>query len=228
MIMKKNLWASVILMSTAIVFVNAQQSIPIPAIRKLVVANGVLLQIEHNDNYQLQIKIQDMDSACLIKTIKDRTLILKIDNGFNCRGKAAVNLLCPYLKIIEAMGKAEVSIKNLIKSDSLILIFKSGAQGYIDMDIKYLKADLVEGGLLKAEGYAIQQDISVSTGSIFSGFELEGNVVNVKTSIGGKAKICASGELNAIAGSNGYISYKCSPKKKVLDDKGSGTIEEYK
>jgi Putative auto-transporter adhesin, head GIN domain len=226
--MKKS-WLLIIILTFFNLFCsNAQQNIEIPAIKKLVVSNGVLLQIEHNESFQLQIKIQDMDSACLIKTLKDGILTLKIDNGYNCRGKASVNFRCPDLKVIEAMGKAEVSTKNLIKLDSLMLIFKSGAQGYIDMDIKYLNADIVEGGMLKAEGYAIKQDISVSSGSTFSGFDLEGDIVNVKTSISGKAKVCATEELNATAGSNGYISYKCAPKKKVLDDKGSGTIEEYK
>jgi Putative auto-transporter adhesin, head GIN domain len=226
--MKKALIPIIILTFYNFMLLDAQQARHIPPIKKVIVSNGVILQLEHGDSYQLQIKVQDMDSACLINTIKDGTLTLKIDNGFNCRGKAAVNFLYTDLKIIEAMGKAEVSTKNLIKSDSLILIFKSGAQGYIDMDIKYLNADIVEGGMLKAEGYAVKQDISVTTGSTFSGYELEGEIVNVKTSISGKAKICASEELNAIAGSSGYISFKCNPKKKVIDDRGSGTIEEYK
>jgi membrane-bound inhibitor of C-type lysozyme len=51
--------------------------------------------------------------------------------------------------------------------------------------------------------------------------------VNIKTSTGGKAKICVTDELNAKATSNRYISYKCQPKQKSIDVQSGGTIEEY-
>jgi hypothetical protein len=213
---------------SAFSLLTAQQIFPLPVIHKVVVSDGILLQIENNEKYQILVKFQDMDSSCLKKSVKNGILTLEIGSGTGCTGKVSVNFGCPGLKEIEATGKAEVSTKNLMKNDSLKVTLKSGAQAYIDMDIKYLKAGIGGGALLKAEGYAVSQDISVTAGGTFSGFDLESDIVKVKTSLGGKAKICVAEELNATTASSGYISYKCSPKKKTIDSEAGGTVEESK
>jgi hypothetical protein len=206
----------------------AQQTITLPEFNKVIVSNGILLQIETNPGYLLQAKFQDCDSSCLLRNVKDKTLTLKIANAEKCKGKVMVTVNCQELAELQATGKAEVSAKSLIKRDSLILVIKSNAQVYIDFDIMYLKATLSEGGLLKSEGYAVKQDISVNTSATFSGYELEGDVVNIETTMGAKAKICATEQLKASAWSNSYISYKCDPKKKTIDSFSGGTVEEYK
>jgi hypothetical protein len=207
---------------------RAQQPITLPEFNKVIVSNGILLQIETNPGYQLQAKFQDCDSSCLVRTVKDKTLTLKIENTSKCKGKVIVTISCPELKELQASGKAEVSAKSLIKSDSVKLVIKSNAQVYLDFDIKYLKATLSEGGLLKSEGYAVRQDITINTSATFSGYELEGDVVNVEATMGAKAKICVAENLKVSAWSNSYISYKCNPKNKTIDVFSGGAVEEYK
>jgi hypothetical protein len=218
----------IVFVISAFSLLTAQQIFPLPVIHKVVVSDGILLQIENSDSFQVLVKIQDIDSSCLTRTVKNGVLTLEIGSGTGCKGKVSVNFGCRGLKEIEATGKAEVSTKNLMKNDSLKVTLKSGAQAYIDMDIKYLKVGIGAGALMKAEGYAVNQDISVTAGGTFSGLDLEGDIVKVKTSLGGKAKICVAEELNATTASNGYISYKCSPKKKTIDSEAGGTVEESK
>ncbi len=226
--MKKVFFLLVLSMIAGIRKLDAQQTISLPAFNKIAVSNGILLQLGNTPGYQMQAEFEGCDSTCLIRSVEDKTLTLKIANGSGCRGKVMVTTGCPYYKEIQATEKAEVSDTSLIKSDSLILTIKSNAEVYLDFDIKYLKVNLSEGALLKSEGYAVKQDIKISTAATFSGYELEGDLVNVEATMGAKAKICVDEELKASAWSNSYISYKCEPKKKSIDTFSGGVVEEYK
>jgi hypothetical protein len=206
----------------------AQEPETIQPITKVVVSDGILLQIERSPNYTLSVKLQELDPECLIKTIENGTLTLKITSGYGCSGKIIANLTCPGLKEMEATSKAEISTKNLMQGDSLKAIMRSGGKAYVDIDVKYLEAIVSGWGLFQSEGYAVMQNIELTTSGTFSGYKLEGDNVNITAYSGGKGKICASETLNAEAGSNGYISFNCDPKKKNLEAKGNARIEPYK
>jgi len=203
-----------------------QQPEKIDSINKVIVSDGIVLQIERAPEFTLKIKSEDLQDDCLIKTIENGTLTLKIKSGFGCRGDVTVDLTCPTLTSIEATAKAQIASRNVLTGDSLSLLLRTGAKAFVDLDIKYLKIDLTEGALFSAQGYAVNQDISVSSFATYSGFKLEGDKVNVSTQSGGKAKLCANKELHAEAVGGGYVSYKCNPDKKTLEPKGNGTIEE--
>jgi hypothetical protein len=94
------------------------------------------------------------------------------------------------------------------------------------MDVKYLKVNLSEGSLLTAEGYAIRQDVNVTTKASFSAFRLESDEVNIEVGLAGIAKICANNELNAKARMRGYIGYKCNPKKRSIKDGLTGNVKD--
>jgi hypothetical protein len=207
--------------------VRAQEAETIQPVSKVKISDGIILQIEKSPNYTLAVKTQEIDASCLIKTIENGTLTLKIKSGSGCKGKVIANLTCPGLKEITATSKAEVSTKNLIQGDSLRITMKTGGKAYVDIDVKYLEATITEWGLFQSEGYATVQDITLTTSGTFSGYKLEGEKVNISAYSSSKGKICASEELNAETGSNGYISYRCEPKKKNIQAKGSSRIEVY-
>jgi hypothetical protein len=206
----------------------AQEPESIPSVHKVIVSDGIQLQIERSEGSNLLISKNELDPNCLIKSIEKGILTLKIRSGFGCKGKVIVHLACPDLKELEISAKAEVSTKNLMKCDSLKFTIRSGGKAYVDLDIKYLEADVTGWGLFQSEGYAIKQLINLSSSGTFSGYKLEGEVVTIKAYSGGKGKICVTEELNAETGSNGYISYNCEPKKKNINSKGSAKIEPYK
>lgn len=207
--------------------VIAQEPETIQPITKVVVSDGILLQIERSSAYTLSIETQDITPDCIIKTIENGTLTLKIRSGYGCKGKVIASLTCPKLKEMEATAKAEISTKSLMQGDSLKAVMKSGGKAYVDINVKYLEATISGWGLFQSEGYAVRQNIELTTSGTFSGYKLEGEVVNITAYSGGKGKICASETLNAEAGSNSYISYNCEPKKKNIQAKGSSKIEPY-
>jgi hypothetical protein len=206
----------------------AQQPESIPAVYKVIVSDGIQLQIEYSEESTLLVSKNELDPNCLIKTIENGTLTLKIRSGFSCKGKVIVHLACPGLKELEISAKAEVSTKNLMKCDNLKFTIRSGGKAYVDLDIKYLEVDVRGWGLFQSEGYAVKQIINLESSGTFSGYKLEGENVSIKAYSGGKGKICVTDELNAETGSNGYISYNCEPKKKNINAQGSSKIEPYK
>lgn len=205
--------------------VNAQETIADSSFHKIIVSSGILVQIMRSEQYSIEIKTKEVKDKCLINSLENGILSLKLASGFACKGKVVVNITCPYLEEIEIMGKAEVSTGNVMTGDSLFLRMRSGAKAYIDLDIKYLDARFSEGAMARFEGYAVKQTIAVSTSSTFSGFDLEGDDVLVKASSNSIAKVNAQKSILATAGSGGYINIKGNPEIKTLDSKSYGEIE---
>jgi hypothetical protein len=209
-----------------LLFLNVKgQEERIGAIHSIVVSDGILLQIEQAEEYTLDIKTQDLEQKCLIKTIEEGVLTLKIVSGFGCSGKVMATLKCPSVTSLEIMGMAEVSTKNLYQGDRLEVTLKSGGKAYVDLDIEHLKVEAGGGSSFYAEGYAVNQDISVSVSASFDGHKLEGEYVDVTASLGGIAKVCATERLTIEAGTNTWVNYACEPKQVVKDVKGSAKVE---
>ena len=218
-----------LILTTLIVFLSfnlkGQEKTEIEAIHKVIVSSGIILQIEKTSEYSLSLTTQDLGPKCLIKEIENGVLTLKLFNGYGCIGKVTARLGCPSLPSMEIMGKAEVSTRKLFPGDSLMVKLQSGGQAYLDLDIKYLQVTATGGSTFYAEGYADEQDISVSTSASFSGYKLEGEDVKVRASVSGMAKVCAADKLEITAGSNTYVSYTCEPKEVKKDIKANAKVE---
>ncbi len=204
---------------------SAQESNPVETIEKIKISSGILLEIERSEKYTLDISSPDLDLSCLIKTIDNGVLTLKLVSSVNCNGKVTAKLCCPSIREIEIMGNAEVSTFNVIKTDSLKIVQHTGGKAYLDLDVDYLEILLTEGSILTANGYANTQIVNVSTSATYSAFELEGEVVDIQTSFGGKGKVCATKKLKALSKIGGYISYKCEPTAIEIEKKGNGVVE---
>jgi hypothetical protein len=223
--MKTKLFTLLLLSSLFVENAYTQDKTSIGAIQKVIVSSGILLQIERTPDYSLSTNMQDVDESCLIKTINAGVLTLKLTSSFSCKGKVTINLGCPSLREIEIMGNADVSSRNVLTGDSMKIILRSGGKAYLDLDIKNLDVHMTEGSLLSASGYAVNQNVYVSSSSTYSCFELEGDYVTVEATLGGKAKVCSSKELKASTMTGGYIGYKCDPASKTIESKGNGVVQ---
>lgn len=195
------------------------------SVRKVIVSNGILLEIVRSEEYSLDIKSPTLDVGCLVHTIENGVLTLGIKNDFDCKGEVTALLKIPEIKDIQLSNKAEVSTNNVLKTDSLKIKLRTGSKAFIDMDVEYLDCSLSEGSILTAEGYAIFQQVSVTTKATYSAFNLEGENLEVSATANGTAKVCSTDKLKARANTGGYIGYKCAPQHTNLDESLLGTIE---
>jgi hypothetical protein len=194
---------------------------------RLVVGDKVMVRLVKADHESASIKVQGIDAGSVTTEISGNTLSIGIYGESFTKKKVVVTLHYVNLDAIEVNGGAEVSTTALFKAESLTVDLKSGGMLYLDADIEYLSAKVIEGGILSAEGYATEQDLSVATSGTVSAFDLESEIIKVKASTGGKAKINVEKELDAEVGSKGFVSYKGNPSKITRKVSSGGSLSEY-
>jgi hypothetical protein len=195
---------------------------------KVVAGDKIIVQLLKSDRESAVVKVQGIDASKVKTEVSGGTLTLSIYGEPFTKKKVMVTVNYKNIISIAVNNGSEVSTGNLLKTDTLRADLKSGGVLYLDADIGCLIAKIAEGGLLSAEGYATSQEVTVTTLSTFSAFDLESDKIKIKAVSGGKAKINAEEELDAEANSNGYITFKGSPAKLKQTANSGGTIVVYK
>lgn len=192
---------------------------------KIEVKNGILVQLIRSDKESAEIKTQEILPSQVITELRNGVLTLRTEKSPLSKSKVMVNLFYKELLSIKASGKSEISSTRLMKQDTLIIDLESGAQAYIDIDVKYLKSDAIEGAVISAEGYAVKQEANISTGATLSLFDVESDEIIIKVTANGKAKINVEKSLTANVSTGAYISYKGNPSIKNINTSVGGKVE---
>ena len=197
---------------------SAQEQVTreLPPFTRLYVADKMTVQLHRSTHDSITIRAEGIDASGIRAMVEQNTLKLQQVGSDFSKKKVMVNLYFRDITEMEILNGAEVITGGLFKADSLAVTLKSGGMLYLDADIKYLKSYVIEGSVLTAEGYATVQDITVATYATVSAYDLESEIINVKASSGGKAKINAESELNAKTSSGGFVSFKGDPSIKHL------------
>jgi len=183
----------------------------------LQVTDNITLQLIRAEKESVTIRADGFDPQQVQTTVENNTLKIGLAGTIYGKQKAMVNLYFKEIREIDIRNNADVITTSLFKADSLTVTLKLGGSLYLDADLKYLKSNVTGGGLLTAEGYAVWQDIFVSSRSTVSAFELESEIIHIEATSGGKAKISVDSELDAKATTGSYISYKGNPAKKNIN-----------
>jgi hypothetical protein len=124
------------------------------------------------------------------------------------------------LRMLEANGRAQIwSEEDLYFEGSLDAKLFNGGEMRFRLQCDSLNANLSQGSIISLTGEARAQQVKVTTGATFSGYEFRTERAHVTASGGGKAKVSASVYLNANASSKGFIGYVGEPAK--VDQKTS-------
>lgn len=179
--------------------------------------DGIMASLERGDDTYIcpgaNTRLEDLKIS-----LENGALKVRIASGVKLEKAPVIKVIYKELRQIEGFSKADIDTRNLLKTDSLKVLLRSGAKLYADLDIDYFEYEASEGGLLKARGYAVEQYINVSVKATFSGFELEGEHGNVKSTTGAVAKINMEKKVNAHASTGGQIRYRSNPS---MDEKTS-------
>jgi hypothetical protein len=193
----------------------------------LIVSDRVIVRLVKDDHESASIETQGIETSAVKTNVQGETLKITIYGEPFTKKKVLVTLHYVELKSIVATGSAEISTTSLLKTDTLYVDLKSGGMVYLDADIGFLSSKVIEGAMLNVKGYATVQDITVATSGTVSAFDLESDIIKVKATTGGKAKIYVEEELDSEAGSKGFISYKGNPLKINRIVNSGGTITAY-
>lgn len=194
---------------------------------KLHVDDGIVVRLIPGDQEKATLKMSGVGPDALRTETVNGTLKIYVYGQPFTQKEVTVDLEFRDLKSIEAINGSEIMTTSLYKPDSLEIVLKTGSAAYLDLDVKYLKSNVIEGSLLTAEGYATKQDIYVASMATVSAFDLESEIINVKSVTGATAKIAVEAELNAEALTRGFISVKGTPSKNNSVARSGGTITGY-
>lgn len=165
-----------------------------------------------------------------LDNIKTRTdgLELRIslqENILSNTKKAKVTVTYVNLQEIESSGGSEVNVRDTLKSEKLELEASSGSSIYATVNCNDIEVEVSSGALVSLEGKTKIQNVSVGSGSTYSGYELECNDTYVDANSGGVAKISTIGILDANATTGATIIYESEPASKTIKKSLGGKIK---
>ena len=182
--------------------------------------------IEKNLGDFNEIKVYDLINVELVKSNENKAVIsgdnisdvelinkngslrIKMRLGQNFVGnKTVVTLYYKNIEVIDANEGAYVSSEDIFKQYTIELRVQEGAIIKVPMDVTDSKIKAVTGGEIDVIGKAVRQDISINTGGIFQGENLETESTYISVSAAGEAHINASrlADVKIRAGGDVYI-----------------------
>ncbi len=182
--------------------------------------------IEKNIGDFSEIKVYDLINVELIKSDENKAIIsgdnksdvelinkngslrIKMRLGQNFEGnKTVVTLYYKSLDVIDANEGSYVSSEDTFKQYNIELRVQEGAIIKLQLEVTDAKIKAVTGGVIEVSGKAVRQDISMNTGGIFHGQDLESESTYIAIRAAGEGYINASqlADVKIRAGGDVYI-----------------------
>ena len=139
-----------------------------------------------------------------------------------------VSVLVYYKNIdaLEANEGARISAQNSIKTSSLELIVKEGAQIDIEIETDRLISKGFAGGEIDINGTANYSTITLTAGAVFNAKNLTTKQTEVTVTAGGEAYVFAKDVLSAKVRAGGSVYYKGKPATLNQKTVAGGTIKQ--
>ncbi|MEP2936540.1 MAG: head GIN domain-containing protein [Gilvibacter sp.] len=172
------------------------------------------------------IKVFDLIEVEMIQSTEDRVVVsgrnvdeIKIvnDNGklkirMELDGRfdgsdTFVKVYFTGVKTIDANEGARITLAETLAQDDLELKAQEGGKIKLTLAATTLETKAVTGGIIEVEGTVHLNDISVNTGGVFNGKELESHTTKINVSAGGDAEIFATqkADIKITAGGDVYV-----------------------
>lgn len=139
-----------------------------------------------------------------------------------------VSVLVYYKNVdaLEANEGARISAQNSIKTSSLELIVKEGAQIDIEIETDRLISKGFAGGEMDINGTANYSTITLTAGAVFNAKNLTTKQTEVTVTVGGEAYVFAKDVLSAKVRAGGSVYYKGKPATLNQKTVAGGTIKQ--
>ena len=185
----------------------------------VVLIPSIANKIEINGNRAEDVEIINKNGE-----LKVRMSLNKLLDGEQIK----VKLFFKKIDNIEVNEGAFVTSDEIFNQTSISLEAKEGAEIKLKLAVQKVKIRAVSGGIIKIQGKATNQEVSIGTGGILEAENLETEQTTIKITTGGEAQIRASAYVDAQVGAGGTITIFGNPKQ--IDKKTvlGGTIQEAK
>lgn len=155
-------------------------------------------------------------------TLKVRMALRKLLEGED----VSVKLYFKSINEISASEGSYVICDATIKQTVLKVDVKEGSEIRLKLDVKKANLRAVTGGILKIQGMATNSDVSIGTGGVLQGMDLQTTQTTIKITTGGEADVRASELVDAKVRAGGNITIFGSPKQINKSTTLGGSINE--
>ena len=178
-----------------------------------------------------ELKVYDLIEVALIKSDENKVLISGINTEdlvvINKNGKlkirmifeksfdgknTTVTLFYTNLDILDANEGAIISSEDTIKQYELDLKSQEGGKISVNLDVKIVNIKAISGGIINTNGTANSQTVTLNTGGVYEGKNLqtENTTVNIKAA--GNAEVRASELVDVKIRAGGDVFVYGDPK----------------
>ena len=164
-----------------------------------------------------QSKVEIVNKKGLLKIRMPITKLLSGD-------EAKVELYFKQIHTIDANEGSVVTCADVFKQTSLDLNTQEGAKITAVLDVDKTTFKAVSGGIVNLTGKAVTQSVSINSGGVFNGKELETSQTNVTVFAGGNADVNATTVVDAKVKTGGTILIYGKPKEIKQETVMGGTI----
>ncbi len=215
--------------ATILSTVTAQnrESRPIPKIiTQIYVSSGIDLYVTQEAKSSLEIEAGKDIMGKVITEVKGHELRIYTSGRLKWKRTTIpkVHLSLNQIDRIVCTAGADVYTKNAIKTDSLELVVKSGADMYATVDTKMLKISSSSGSDIKVKGKTVSLTASAGSGSDIIAEDLAAKYVKVSTSSGSDAKVYVIESIDAHASSGSDIVFFGDPITKSIKKSSGGDV----
>ncbi len=197
--------------------VQASEVIEPGYFHSVIVSSEIVAELVLSDREAIAPEFENASEKDLIFEVVDSVLKIRMKTGsYRDASLKAKIYYTGDLRWLEAEGRAQIwSEEDLYFDGALDIRLFNGGEMRFRLFCDSLNATLSQGSVLYLTGKARSQQVRVSTGATFSGYEFETQSTHVSASGAGKAKISVSGFLDANASTKGFIGYVGEPAKVV-------------
>jgi hypothetical protein len=164
-----------------------------------------------------QSKVEVVNKNGLLKIRMPLTKLMTGD-------EAKVTLYFKKIQSIDANEGSTVTCADTFKQTTLDLGTQEGAKISVVLDVDKTSIKAFSGGIVTVTGKAVTQSVSVNSGGIFNGKELETSQTTVSIFAGGNADVNATTLVDAKVKTGGTIFIYGSPKEVRQETLMGGSI----
>ena len=157
----------------------------------------------------------------------NRDGVLKLRMEFDKKFRGEDTLIEVYytdILVVDANEGARITCNEMIEQDRIELRAQEGARIEVGMKVRDAEIRAVTGGMVYASGLATNQVITLNTGGIFEGRDLETETSSIRVSAGGEAELFAREEVDIQIRAGGDVYVYGNPKRVQKDRIFGGRI----
>ncbi|GAA4326894.1 head GIN domain-containing protein [Pontixanthobacter gangjinensis] len=178
---------------------------------------------------QLTVKAESNLQEHIVTEVKNGTLNIKPEKGYNLSPKEEILIIVPVESIIEiaVTGSGDIWTKDRLSASNMKVQVTGSGDLKLELDVEDLEGMVTGSGDIELKGNSKNFECTVTGSGDFDAFNLQAENVEARVSGSGDIMVYAGNSLKASVSGSGDIVYKGNPEKQDFKTNGSGSVSSH-